>query len=167
MENAPGPRRPIPTAVATRSSIARCPPRRVGEASGSQEKVMPSRQSTTSRLASGVTNPITKPIPPLIKAPAASHTITWCSLRPEAQRTPRAVAMPPTATRSKRSPMPGLPPGNVEKSRCSASLPIMGPMTTTLLKYRNLAERRNPAMRNFLLPLSGDGLDEELRVRAG
>jgi hypothetical protein len=61
-------------------------------------------------------SPITKaaPLRIRIEATAQSRGLRW--IRPERYSTPAALALPPMAARKRSKPIPGLPPGKLEKS---------------------------------------------------
>ena len=74
-------------------------------------------------------------------------------------------AMPPSATRRRKSPIPGLPPGKVENSLCSGDLGCTQNKKTHYGAIKATAPlQRNPHLRNFSLPLLGYSLVTKLEV---
>lgn len=97
-------------------------PMGINDGAGNKENAIPNTQSPIPRLAKGVRNPITKAMPPKINTEAKTHTAAACPIRLETNRVPKVSAMPPSETRRRSSPIPGLPAGNVENSLCSRNL---------------------------------------------
>jgi hypothetical protein len=62
---------------------------------------------------------------------------------PERYRIPAAAAAKPTAARKSNKPMPGLPPGNVEYSLCSAYL-RRDPRTYARVRYADMRPTETP-----------------------
>ena len=122
-EKAPGPSNASATAViviANATSLASC---KAQEGAGNQENAIPRKQIPTSNPAIGVRNPAARAVPLMIKTSPRNHFSENDVNGPERQEIPPAAAKRPTAVRKSRRPMPGLPPGNVEYSLCSANLP--------------------------------------------
>ena len=122
-ENAPGPSNAIATAVTIipkAASLASCKPH---EGGGNHEKAIPRKHSPTKSPTYGVRNPIARAAPAVVKVKPITHLSKEVSDEPERYRIPTAAAAKPTARRKTNKPIPGLPPGNVEYSLCSAYLP--------------------------------------------
>lgn len=123
IEKAPGPSKPIPAAVTTTSRTSSGAANIANGGPGNQENAIPNKHIPMPRLAKGVRNPITKATPPMINTEAMTHTTAACSILLERYRAPKVTASPPSATRTRSSPIPGRPPGKVENSLCSGNLP--------------------------------------------
>lgn len=122
-EKAPGPSNAIATAatiIPTPTSLGSRAPQ---EGAGSQERAIPKKHSPNKGPTNAVRNPIAKANPLAVKNKPSSHLSMDGIDGSERQKTPSAIAARPTAVRSRSRPRPGLPPGNVEYSLCSAYLP--------------------------------------------
>jgi hypothetical protein len=122
-EKAPGPSRASATAaiiIPAANSLTSC---KAPEGVANQESAMPRKQNPTSSTAIGVRNPAVSALPLTINTRPSSHFSKDELNGPERQEIPPAAAERPTAARNNSSPRPGLPPGNVEYSLCSANLP--------------------------------------------
>lgn len=119
-ENAPGPSKAIANAmIASGTATIKV---RGGE--GIQENNIPNTHKPTTELTTGVMNPIIKPTPLASIIDAAIHTIGVRPVEDVSCKAASSKAMPPRATRSSSSPMPGPPLGKVENSLCSGILPL-------------------------------------------
>lgn len=133
------------------------------DGAGNQEKAIPNTQSPIPRLAKGVRNPITKAVPPRIKTAAMTHPAAACPIRLETNRVPKVRAMPPSDTRRRNSPIPGLPAGNVENSLCSGNLRHAYNKRNRGQLEQPHVDQRNPYLRSFCLPLLGYPLATKIR----
>jgi hypothetical protein len=89
---------------------------------GNQERAIPRKVTPTSRPENGVRKPMVMAAPLVIRTMPSDHLPKEGLDDPEKYTTPAEMAVIPTAMRNSSSPMPGLPPGKVEKNLCSASL---------------------------------------------
>ena len=122
-EKAPGPSNASATAEMTipnATSLTSCTNR---ADAGNHERAIPRKQIPISSPAIGVRNPAVNNTPPMIRTTPSIRSSEEEPDGPEKYNTPAAAAARPTATRNSNSPMPGLPPGKVEYSLCSANLP--------------------------------------------
>ena len=139
-EKAPGPSSASATAaiiIPAANSLTSC---KAHEGVGNQESAIPRKQNPTSSTAIGVRNPAVSTVPLTIKTRPSSHFSKDELNGPERQKIPPAAAERPTAARNSSRPTPGLPPGNVEYSLCSANLPGAH-KETGQLKVRGYARR--------------------------
>lgn len=121
-ENTPGPSKKIATAMTIISKAASFPSSNRPAPIGSQESARARVPMVIKILTTGVRNPIKR---------QAAHAVSARQIIMSATRVPEleihirpcAETMAPTTTRIKSSPDPGLPPGNVENSRCRVILP--------------------------------------------
>ena len=161
-ENMPGPNSAIATAITTTSKDASPPAFNVPSGNGNQENTFARIINVTNKLTMGVRNPITKHIP---HTASTTHAVKF-TRRPPCIRhcKPCATAMAPTARRIKRSAVPGLPLGNVEKNRCSAVLPEPVLIETSIQGYMPAGRgyTRHPGI--FSSPFRGMGTVRHLSI---
>jgi len=167
IEKAPGPSKPIPAAVTTTSRTSSGAANIANGGPGNQENAIPNKHSPMPRLAKGVRNPITKATPPMINTEPMTHTAAACSILLERYRAPKVIASPPSAARTRSSPIPGLPPGKVENSLCRGKPPPCAKRNSLRTKLHNYVAGGNPSLRDFSLPLSRYSIVRRSFVRGG
>jgi hypothetical protein len=106
---------------------------------GNHERAIPRKQIPISSPAIGARNPALSNVPLMVKSRPSIHFPEEDPDGPEKYNTPPVAAARPTATRNSNSPMPGLPPGKVEYSLCSANLPDASSETWDNKKIRGCA----------------------------
>jgi len=158
IEKAPGPSKPIPAAITTTSRTSSRAAKIASGGVGNQENAIPNTQSPMPRLANGVRNPITKATPPMINTEAMTHTAVACSIVLERDRAPKVTASPPSAARTRSSPIPGLPPGKVENSLCRGKPPPCVQKTHDEQNYITTSQEETPLSGIFPYLFRGIGL---------
>lgn len=119
-ESAPGPIKTMAAAAATANAALRFASKELRDRELKNGRTPLHRPMIAA--ASGVRNPIKTNRPLPIASTPAAHAIAVRSLLADRNTAPCTIANTPNVVRNRRSPTPGHPPGNVEKSLCSSIL---------------------------------------------